>query len=124
MESRAARHGPGRPRLKETVPYERVIAIVLTLLVGVAACAPLRGGDGTGTLRHGKSIGRGIEQALAVRSVRTSRHDYFGKRSSGHKTWLRGTRHVQYTDRAARRAPSVRAVDTLPAHWGARHLTI
>ena len=115
---------PGRPGLKEPVPYRRIIALVLTLLVGVAACAPLGAEGGTGALRQGKSIGRGVEQALAVRSVRASRHDYFSKRSSGHKMWLRGTRHAQYTGRAARRVVSVRAVDTLPAHWGARHLTI
>jgi hypothetical protein len=106
------------------VGYRRLLALLLTLLIGVAATAPARADGEMGALRHGKHVTRSVEQALIVRSVRSDRHEHSGQRSSGQKSWLSGSRSAIRPTHAARRDASVRAVDTLPNHWGARHLTI
>ena len=104
--------------------YRRTIALLLTLLIGVAVCAPQRADDGTGAIRYGKHVSRGTVQALVVRAERNTRHHQAGHRRGSLRVWSAGSHEGPTHSMAAWASFPIRSVDTLPSYWGARHLTI
>jgi hypothetical protein len=106
--------------------YRRSAAILLSLLIALAVCLPERPDGAPGTLRHGNHLSRGTVQAVVVRPERASRHSSAGQRQrrGNARSWspesLAGSAHASIGSTPT----SIRSVDTLPSHWGARHLTI
>jgi hypothetical protein len=104
--------------------YRRIIATLLVLLIGVAVCLTDREGDGTGPIHHGKHLSRVIVQAVVVRAERGCRHDLAGHRRGSVRAWSAGAAEVPTASVATSGSLPIRSIDTLPSHWGARHLTI
>ena len=104
--------------------YRRAVALLLIALLGLALCGPGRPDDGSGAVRHGRHVGRPAAEGLTVRAERGTRHGAAGHRRAGAKVWSAGSHEARLLTPAPSGLTQVRSVDTLPSHWGARHLTI
>jgi hypothetical protein len=106
------------------VSCRRIVLLVVVVLVGVAAGAPMRAARDTATVGHAKHLGHLIEPELLVRALRRGGHEDWVQRTAD--TIESGGVHHHPGLRAGVRdfAADVRPVDTLPGHWGARHLTL
>ena len=102
----------------------RAIALLLIALLGLALYHPDRPDDGQGAVRHGRHVGRPDAEGLVVRAERGTRHDSARHRRAGLRVWCAGAHATPLLSLTPSPLSPVRSVDTLPSHWGARHLTI
>jgi hypothetical protein len=106
------------------VSCRRAVLLVLLVLVGVAAGAPVRADRDAATIGHAKHLGHAAEPGLLVRALRRSGREDWGRRAVS--VTASSPAHSALGPRAGVRnvALDVRSVDTLPGHWGAAHLTL
>jgi len=102
----------------------RLVGYALLTVIALAACSSALADEGLGAFRHGKHVSRAVDPALAVRTTRGGHADASLHRRGAGKAWAAGSARGIAPGRAALAGLVHRPVDTLPGHWGSRHLIV